>query len=570
MINQELSSIFEDLADMEEIEGNRWESLAYRRVASSISLLTEDIMDIYRRNELRRIDGVGIATEKKIIEYIKTGKISKHRDLIEKYTIDFQSLRKIQGLGPKRIALLHLALGVKNLDELVEAVKADKVSTVPGFGKKSQESLKKSIDFFLSTGANRIPLADCYDSIQEFVEKLKLSGKFNQLQVAGSTRRMKETVGDIDILCSSNDPKGASDYFLNIGEVKHVIAKGDTKISVLLSIGLNCDLRIIDSKSFGSALQYFTGSKEHNIRLRDLAINYGMKLNEYGLFRGDSTIASITEEEVYNKLGLQWVPPELRENMGEIEAASKNELPELINYEDIRGDLHTHTDASDGHSTFGQMVEAGKAMNYEFMAITEHSKSLKVANGLDEKRFMSRNNEIDKFNESSDSIRILKGVELEILKDGVLDLSNRVLDDMEVVLGAMHQGISDDIKVNTKRLVNAINTGQLTAIAHPTGRMIGTREPYPIDFDRIFQACRDNDVAVEINGFPARSDLPYDLVKKAKTYKVNFTLGSDAHSVRQLKYLKFATAIARRGWLENKNVLNARSFSVRDLTKQTG
>ncbi len=568
MINRELSRIFEDLADMEDIEGNRWESLAYRRVANSISLLAIDVLDLYHSKQLRKIEGVGSSIEKKIMEYIETGKISKREDLKEKYNIDFESLRKIQGLGPKRIAILHLALGIKNLDDLVEATRNDQISKVPGFGPKSQDALKKSIKFYKSSGADRIPLATCYDDIQEFLSKLRTSGKFTRLELAGSARRLRDTVGDIDLLCSSDDPSAAGDYFTGLGEVKNVIAKGETKISVLLSLGLNCDLRIIDSNSFGAALQYFTGSKEHNIRLRAMAIDGGMKLNEYGLFKGNDSLASLTEEDVYSKLGLELVPPELRENMGEVEAALQRRLPKIVGFEEIQGDYHTHTDATDGHSTFDEMVEAGKKLKYKFMAITDHSKSLKVANGMDEKRFQARNRKIDGYNETTDSIRILKGVELEILKDGSLDLPNRLLNEMDVVIGALHQQISDHMKTNTLRLIKAIRSGMLTTIAHPTGRLLGTRDAYRIDFDAVFEACEENDVALEINGFPTRSDLPYDLVKRAKSYKISFTLGSDAHSTNQLKYLWFATAIARRGWLESKNVINANPYASKGLARQ--
>lgn len=565
MINRELSGIFEDLADMEEIEGNRWESLAYRKVANRIAILAADVLDLYKQKRLRNIEGVGSAIEKKIIEYIETGNIRKYQDLKEKYDIDFESLRRIQGLGPKRIAILHLTLGIRNLDDLIGAIKAGQVSKVPGFGEKSQEALGRSIEFFLSTGSGRIPLATCYDGIQEFLSKLDRSGKFNRLQIAGSTRRMRETVGDIDILCTSDNPGEAADYFTTLEEVKHIYAKGDTKISVLLSLGLNCDLRIMDNRSFGAALQYFTGSKEHNIRMRELAINGGMKLNEYGLFKGDTPVAGETEEGVYSNLGLQWIPPELRENMGEIEAALTGSLPGLIEFGEVNGDFHTHTDASDGHSSLKEMIEAGKALNYRFMAITDHSRSLKVANGLDEKRFRLRNNEIDSHNETSETMIALKGVELEILKDGGLDLPKDLLSEMDIVIGALHQGISDEMKINTARLVKAIESGYLTSIAHPTGRMLGTREPYRVDFDSVFQACVDNNVALEINGFPTRSDLPYDLVKKAKSYRIRFTLGSDAHSTEQLKYLRFATAIARRGWLESKDVINADSGLLRKV-----
>lgn len=560
MINQELSSIFEDLADMEEIDGNRWESLAYRKVSISISLLSEDIVEIYRRGQLRNVEGVGSAIEKKIIEYIESGKIQKHEELKQKYNIDFTSLRKIQGLGPKKIAALYNSLGIKNLDELIDAIKSDRVSTIPGFGKKSQESLAKSIEIFLTTGANRKPIAFCYDFIEAFLDKLRRSGKFTQIELAGSARRMKDTIGDIDILASSNDSATAADYFVSMDEIKHVIAKGDTKSAVLLSLGLNCDLRIIDEDSFGAALQYFTGSKEHNIRLRDIAISKGLKLNEYGLYRGKQSIAGFTEEGIYHNLDLDWVPPELRENMGEIEAAMERNLPTIIPYDKVKGDFHVHTNASDGHSSLKEMIAAAEVLEYDFVAITEHSKSLKVANGLDEERFSKRNREIDAINEAGNHIRILKGVELEILRDGTLDLSRSMLEEMDVVVGALHQAVSDNIDTNTGRLVKAIESGLITILAHPTGRLIGSREAYRIDFEKIFQSCEDNGVALEINGFPTRSDLPFDLVKKASGYKVNFALGSDSHDVSQLKYLRYATAIARRGWLEENRVINVESW----------
>lgn len=556
MINPELVSVFEELADMEEIEGNRWESLAYRKVAENIALLSEDVKELYQKNQLREIEGVGTSIEKKIIEYIETGRIKKHAELKKKYAVDFSTLRNIQGLGPKRIALLHNALGITNLDDLITAIKEDKVSTVPGFGSKSQESLSKSIELFLSIGTERRPIALCYDEIQRILETLKKSGKFSRIEVAGSTRRMKDTIGDIDILVSSDHPAEAADYFVSLDDVKHIMARGETKISVLLAMGLNCDLRIIDEGSFGAAMQYFTGSKEHNIRLRDMAINAGMKLNEYGLFRGEELVAGVEEQGVYGALGLDYIEPELRENMGEIEAGIIHKLPKLVCFDEVVGEFHCHTDATDGRSTLKEMIGEAVRLGHDFIAITDHSKSLRVANGMDEARFAERNREIDRLNENMSNIRVLKGVELEILRDGTLDLSKEALEEMDVIIGAMHQWVGEDIRANTSRFVRAIGSGVLTTIAHPTGRLIGSRGAYRIDFEAVFQACKDNGVAIEINSYPTRSDLPFDLVKKAKDYGVNFALASDAHSVEELKYLRFATAIARRGWLEKKEVLN--------------
>ncbi len=557
MINRELASIFEDLADMEEIEDNKWKSLAYRKVAASISLLPEDIVEIYQRKGLRNIPGVGESIEKKIIEYIETGKISKHEELMSKFGIDLDSMRDIQGLGPKRIMALYNALGTRNLDDLIEAIRMDRVKSVPGFGDKSQLNLEKAIQLYLENGSDRIPIALIYDDVQNFAKKLRDSGHFTSVEVAGSIRRFKETIGDIDILVASENPPEAGDYFTSLKEVKHTNVKGDTKISVLLNLGLNCDLRIMGRKSLGAALQYFTGSKEHNIRVRDIAIKAGLKLNEYGLYKGNRIVAGATEQGVYESLGMKWIPPEMRENMGEIEASLESNIPSLVDFEDVKGDFHVHTNATDGFSSLEEIIEAAKLLGHKFIAITEHSKSLKIAKGMDEKRFRERNILIESMNENAAGIRILKGVELEILKDGALDLPTSLLKDMDVVVGALHQGISDDPDMNTNRLVTAIESGMLTTIAHPTGRLIGYRDPIKLNFDRIFKACEDHDVALEINGQPSRSDLPYNLVKKAREYEVRFTLGSDAHSTSQLKYLKFATAIARKGWLEKRDVLNA-------------
>ncbi|AKA49303.1 hypothetical protein IX51_09545 [uncultured archaeon] len=559
MTNRELASLFQDLADMEEIEGNRWESLAYGKVALSIATLVEDVGELRKKDSLRNIEGVGAAIEKKIIEYLETGHIEKHVKMKEKYPIDFPSLRNIQGLGPKRIALLHRELGIKNVDDLEKALEEGAISSVPGFGKKSEESLRRSLEVHRRTGSNRLFLALVYDDIHRFLSKVRDNGYFLKADIAGSTRRNRETIGDIDILAVCTDNAKCTEFFLSLDEVEDVVVRGETKVSVRLSYGINCDLRIVDPESYGAAMQYFTGSKEHNIKMRDLAIEQNLKLNEYGLFSGEKSVAGKTEEEVYEHLGLSWVPPELRENMGELEAARGRSLPTLIEHRDVRGDFHAHTNASDGTATLEEMVEKAKSLGYDYIALTEHSASLRIANGLDEKRFNERNVEIDKINESDRSIRILKGVELEIRKDGTLDLPYKLLEEMDVVVGALHQWVGDNITENTNRVVKALNSGHIFTLAHPTGRLIGVREPYRLDFEKIFQACEENNVSLEINGYPERSDLPYDLVKRAREYDLKFTLGSDSHRTDHLRFLRFATSIARRGWLEKNDVMNTSS-----------
>lgn len=556
MSNRELSSRFHDLADMEEIEGNRWEALAYRKVALSISTLSEDVDELRKKGRLRQIEGVGAATEKKIIEYLEKGHITKHETLKEKYPIDFESLRSIQGLGPKRIALLFKELNVRDLDDLEAAISEGKVANVPGMGTKSMESLKRAIEVHKKTGSNRLFLALIYDSVEAFLEKIKKSGYFRRAEIAGSARRKRETVGDLDILAVCDDNSKCSEFFTSMDEVEDIVVRGDTKISVRLKYGINCDLRLMDDESYGAAMQYFTGSKEHNIKMRDLAISKDLKLNEYGLYKGEERVSGKTEEDVYDTLGLKWVPPELRENLGEIESAAAGTLPDLIDFSDVKGDLHSHTNASDGAATLEQMVNRAKEHGYEYLAVTEHSQSLKVANGLDPERFRKRNSEIDKLNETDPGIRVLKGVELEILKDGSLDLPNDLLEEMDIVVIALHQWVGDDIKENTKRVVTAVESGHAFTLAHPTGRLIGTREAYKLDFENIFEACKSHGVSIEINGFPERSDMPYDMVKRAKEYGLKFTLGSDSHRQDHLRFLKYATFIARRGWVEKGDVKN--------------
>lgn len=560
MSNRELSLIFQDLADMEEIEGKRWESLAYSKVAMSISTLIEDVAEMRKKGTLREIEGVGGAIEKKIIQYLDTGSIEKHKELKETYPIDFESLRHIQGLGPKRIALLYREIGVTDEQSLARALDSGEVSRVPGFGRKSEDSLKKSLEVHRRTGSSRLFLAKVYDQIMQLKERMMNSGNYRRIEVAGSTRRRKETIGDIDILVTSDNPGKAIEFFRSMEEVDDVVVSGETKVSVRLRMGINCDLRVIDDSSYGAALQYFTGSKEHNIRLRDAAISMGLKLNEYGVYRENDQVAGKDEEDVYGYLGMEWIPPELRENQGEIDAARNHALPELIEYRDIMGDLHSHTRESDGSATLEEMALAAENMGLNYIALTEHSVGLRVANGLDEERFRKRNAEIEKFNSTRDGIRILKGAELEIRKDGSLDLPVSILGEMDVVIVALHQRVGDSITENTERVIRAVESGMATALAHPTGRMIGSREPYRLDFERIFQACHDSGVALEIDGYPERSDLPFDMVYRARQYDVKFSLGSDAHMVDHLRFLRFATNIARRGWLEKKDVLNSRSY----------
>ncbi|MCW1292182.1 MAG: DNA polymerase/3'-5' exonuclease PolX [Candidatus Parvarchaeota archaeon] len=561
-MNEELANIFEELSYMEEIEAeqdpkSKWKAIAYKNAADSIRALSEDIVDLYNKNKLDEIPGIGEKIKEKIEEYIKTGKIKKYEELKQKYPINFLEFKNIEGIGPKRAYLFYKYLKITNLEQLKQALYSHKIRELPGFGEKSENALINAINIYeQSKIGERKFLALVYDYIQNLVNKLRNSGFFQRVEIAGSTRRMKETIGDIDILGISNNPEKAMDYFTHIEEVKEVISKGITKSTVVLDIGLTCDLRVLEEGCFGAAMQYFTGNKDHNVELRKIAQSKGFKLSEYGLFKEDQIIASSDETQIYNALGLDYIPPELRENMGEIEAAINHTLPKLVEYNEIRGDLHTHTNDSDGANSLEEMVEEAEKRNLEYIAITNHTKSLPVAHGMDEDRFEKFIEKVEKIREKYKTY-ILIGAEVEILKDGSLDLPSNILHKLDYVIGALHQWTKESREELTKRYLVAINSGLINAIAHPTGRQIGSRPALDVDFSAIFEACEKNNVVCEIDGFPERSDLPYDLVKKAKSYNIMFHVSSDAHEVNQLRFLFFATAIARRGWLEKERILNS-------------
>ena len=562
--NKDLAEKLNDIADILDIEGVKWEPRAYRTAALTISGLSEDISTVYKEGRLLELEGVGKSIANSIKEYIETGKIGKYTDLKKKYPIDFDSFRKIRGMGPKRVYVLYKKLGVKTVDDLKKALDEGKIQNIEGFGRKSEEELKKNLESFMNIKNDRLLLGYVIEYANALVEKLRKSGLFERVEIAGSMRRMRETIGDIDILALSEKPEAGMDFFSKMDEVKGIVVKGPTKTTVELGIGTTCDIRVLPKESFGAAMQYFTGNKDHNVKLRKIAISKNLKLNEYGLFKGKDFIAGKSEEEVYNKLGMDFIPPELRENTGEIEAAQEHKLPKIVDYNEIIGDLHAHTKDSDGMNSLEEMAYAAEKRGLRYIALTNHSKSLPVAHGLDEKRFSELNKKIDAFNEKS-SIKILKGVELEILKDGSLDLKNESLKELDFVIGAMHQNLNMSGKELTARLIKAINSGMINTVAHPTDRIIGQREGLKLDFDRVMEACKKNDVLLEIDGYPERSDLPFDLVKKAKAYSIKFSLGSDSHRTEHLRFLGLAAAIARRGWLEKKDVIN--TFTYNDILK---
>ena len=568
MINKKISEIFDEIANMlsiEETPSSKFEVRAYKEAALAIGSMQEDLEDIYKRGgipALMEIPGVGKGLAGKIEELIKTGKVTKYEELKKIYPIDFKTLTQIEGLGPKKIAVLYKQLGVKDLETLKKAIGKHTIRELPSFGERSEEKLKEGVGF-LESSKGRLRLGDALPEAESIIERLKKSGLVEEAVIAGSARRMKETVGDLDILAISKREKEVMDFFVGMKEVEQAIVKGPTKTTVRLNIGITCDLRVIEPKSFGAAVQYFTGSKDHNIKVRTIAIKKGYKLNEYGLFdRHDKLISSRSEDVIYEKLGMQIMPPEMREDRGEIEIALQHKIPKLIELGDLKGDLHTHTKEAGGANSLEEMAEAAMEEGLTYITSTNHTKSLRVSNGINDKDFMKLFERIEKLNERLDGkFTLLKGAEIDILKDGSLDLKRKTIESMDCAVGAVHSSFNMSKQEMTKRMISAMDSGLLHVLAHPTGRIINEREPYEIDLEQIIEAAERNNIALEINSFPERLDLNDTNIMLASKYKVMFAIDSDAHDTSHLKFLRYGVGTARRGWLQASRVVNAMPLS---------
>ncbi|MEM2935010.1 MAG: DNA polymerase/3'-5' exonuclease PolX, partial [Candidatus Thermoplasmatota archaeon] len=551
-----------EIADLLEIEGVEFKPRAYRKAAQNIESFSIDIEELYKKNELKNIPGVGKSIEEKIREYLETGRISKLEEMRKRIPIDIESLSKIEGLGPKMIKALYEQLGVKNLDDLEKAAREGKIRKLKGFGEKTEKNIIENIEI-ARRRQERFLLGFALKDALEIIDLIK--GHVEKISLAGSIRRRKETIGDVDILAVANDAKKIMDIFTSMKKVEKVIAKGDTKSSVRLYGGLQVDLRIIDKESFGSALQYFTGSKEHNIELRKIAIKKGYKLNEYGLFENDLRIAGQDEEEVYKKLGMQWIPPEMRENRGEIELAMNGKLPKIVEYEEVKGDLQMHTVWSDGANKIEEMVEGARKLGHKFIAITDHVGSLKIAGGMDEKKVIEQGKEIEKLREKYDDIYIFHGIEANIMKDGELDVSNSLLKEVDVVLASVHTAFRMNEEEMTNRIVKAIQHDYVDIVAHPTCRIIQEREPIKVDIEKVLQSAKDNNVVMEINAYPDRLDLNDINTKLAVEIGAKLSIGTDAHNIDHLKYYELGIAVARRGWAKKEDVIN--TYKLEELKK---
>ena len=558
MKNFEVARILRNISILLDMDDIPFKPRAYEKAALSIEALNEDVEQTYHTGglkALKQIPGVGESIAEKIEELIKTGKLDYYEKLHKKVPVDLESLSGIEGLGPKTIKGLWNKLKIKNMENLEEAALAHKISKLPGFKKKTEENILKAIAF-AKKSRGRYILGFTLPLIRNIEDRLNAVPEVKKVVAAGSVRRMKETIGDVDFLVLSDDPAKVTSYFVSMPEVVQVVEKGRTKSAIKLNTGMNADIRILPEKSFGAALQYFTGNKAHNIVLRKIAQDKGWKLNEYGLFQKQKQIAGETEEEVYDKLGLQWIPPELREDTGEIEAAKKRELPNLIGYKDLKGDLQVHSNWTDGQNSIKEMTEQARKNGLEYIVISDHSKYLAMTGGLDEKNLLKQGKEIDQLNKQLDGITILKGVELNILKDGSLDISDEALKGMEVASAAVHSHFDMSKDEMTKRVLKAVENPNVDILLHPTAREIQKREPIALDVERMIEAAKSNGTILDIDSYPDRLDLRDEYIRRAVQAGAKLGISSDSHSTAHLHYLELGVAQARRGWATAGDVVN--------------
>lgn len=561
MNNRQIAKIFEDIADILDLKGeNVFRIRAYRRAAQNIDGLARDVATL-SEEELDAIPGIGKDLTAKIREFLATGKVAKHEALKKEIPEGVLEMLRVPGLGPKTAKLLHDHLRVTSLDELDALTAAGKLAGLPGIQKKTEENILQGIAQ-LKRGNERRPLGRVRPLAGEIIRQVRERATVDRIEVAGSIRRWKETVNDIDILTASGQPEKVMDAFVQLPFVSRVLMEGPTRSSILTDEGIQVDLRVVDQDAFGAALQYFTGSKQHNIRLREMAVRAGLKISEYGVFRepGERRIGGNEEEDVYKALRLPFIPPELREDAGEIEAALAGALPDLITVEDIKGDLHCHTRWSDGSHDLDTLVQAARGKGYRYLAITDHTKGLGIAHGLDEARLAEQGRLIDAENEKHAGFTILKGSEVDIRSDGTLDLPDRVLAGLDIVVASVHSGFKQSQDQITKRILSAIRNPCVSVIAHPTGRVIGERDPYSVDMEAILKEAAKYGVAMEINAYPLRLDLNDLHVKMARQYGVSLVINTDAHVLSQLDFMPYGVSVARRGWVEKKDVLNALTY----------
>lgn len=567
MENAQVADIFDEIADLIELEGgNEFRIRSYRSAARTVRDLSERLEDLVEEGkDLSEIPNIGESTAEKIHEILDTGTCERLEEMRRKVPPGLVALMRVPRLGPRKTMQLHKELGVESLEDLKEACENGKVRDLEGFGEKTEKNLLKGLRTLAET-AGRYLYKAAADHVESIGRHLGGIDAVERYEVAGSFRRRKETVGDLDILVHASDRDEATEAILEYGEIDEVIGKGEEKVTVRLSSGLQIDFRYFDPSSFGAALMYFTGSKAHNIKLRKRAVERDWKLNEYGLSKGDEQLAGKTEEAVYHRLNLPWIPPELREDRGEIEAAEADDLPDLVEPDHVRGDLQAHTDATDGANTIREMADAAADRGYQYFAITDHSKRVTMAGGLDDDAARKHADAIREVDSDSDELWLMAGIEVDILKSGKLDLDEKTLEGLDWVVASIHYDRNLEKGKMTERYLSAIESGVVHCLGHPLGRIIGERDPIPLDMDRIFEACAEHGVWIEINAQPDRLDLPDVHVKRAREAGVEFTLGTDAHKISDLDFMRFGVGVARRGWLGKTDILNTRT--VKQLRKR--
>jgi len=560
MENTEFAKIFWEIAEFLELKNeNRFRIRAYQKAARNIEALSENLEDIYKKGGIKALEevpGIGEGIAEKVENIIKTGKLPQHDKLLAQFPKSFITLMGTPGLGPKTAILLYKKLKIDSLEKLKKFAKAGKLRGLPGFGAKKEENILKGIEL-KERVKGRFLISEALAYAEPIVESLKKLKEVDQILPAGSLRRWQETIGDIDILVTSKNPEKVVNTFTSLPQVDRILAKGPTKSSVILKNGMQADVRVVEPNTFGAAAHYFTGSKQHNIEIRTLGVKKGLKISEYGIFKGKKRIGGKEEVDVFKAVGLPFIPPELRQGTGEIEAARKGKLPKLIELSDIRGDLQMHSKYSDGANTIEEMVEKAKKLGYEYIAITDHTKSTRVAGGQTEKEVLKELAYIDKLNSKLKGFRIIKGAEVDILPDGSLDYPDSVLKELEVVIAAIHSNFKMEKAKMTRRIIKAFQNQYVNILSHPTGRLIGVRDPYEVDMEEIIKAAKDTGTYLEINSFPERLDLCDIHAKRAKEEGVLISIDTDAHSAIQLEYIKYGVMTARRGWLEKKDVVNA-------------
>jgi DNA polymerase (family 10) len=568
--NAEIARIFNHVADLLEIsDANPFRVRAYRNAARTVEDQPQSLTTMLNEGkDLTKLPGIGDDLAAKIAEIVSTGSLKMLEDLEQTFPEELSDLLRISGLGPKRVATLHRKLGIDNLDELAEAAREQRIRVLQGFGEKTEKNIIKEIERYAGAKARTKlneaeQVADPLQAYLQGVEGVK------RVVIAGSYRRRKETVGDLDVLVTCKSGSPVMSRFTEFEDVVEVMSSGNTKSSVRLRCGLQVDLRVVPEVSYGAALYYFTGSKEHNIAVRKIAVGKGLKINEYGVFRGkgddEECIAGASEEDVFKTVGLTYIEPELRENNGEIEAAQQGNLPQLIVRDDLRGDLHAHTKATDGHASLQEMVEAARSLGYSYLAITEHSQAVSVAKGFNSKRLLRQTEEIDQLSDQYPGFRILKSIEVDILEDGSLDLADEELEKLDLTICSVHSKFNLSAEKQTERIILAMDNPYFNILAHPSGRLINERAAYQINMEEIMRAAKQRGCFLEINAHPDRLDLNDHHCRMAKEMGLKLAISTDAHSTQGFQNIRYGIDQARRGWLSKDDVINTRK--VGDLLK---